>query len=280
MKTSLSRLLFRDRFTRDGKKASKGKVNLEYYSDALNLGDYLSVVVCEYMLSRRGVSFASASVDGKTKHLLAVGSILGGSGDFDATVWGSGIRCFSSVRGLIRKSLYQKLDVRAVRGPLTRDALRQCGYDCPDVYGDPAVLMPMIYEPAPVKKQGTVLVTHYLTDKEQYQGLDDITLLDIQTRDYKGFIDKIASAERVISSSLHGIILAETYGTPVVFLRKGIESEILKFYDWYFSTGRYDVKVAMTLEEALGISTMPLPGLSELQEGLLRSFPYDMWETT
>lgn len=280
MRTSIYRLLFRNKFTREGNKALKGKVNLEYYSDAVNLGDYLSLVICQYMLSRRGVSFSSDSVDGKTKHLLAVGSILGGSGDFDATVWGSGVRCFSSVRGLTKKSLYQKLDVRAVRGPLTRDALMQCGYECPQVYGDPAVLLPMIYQPRPVKKQGTVLITHYLTAQKLYQDLDGITLLDIQTKDYRGFIDKIASAERVISSSLHGIILAETYGAPAVFLRKGIESETLKFYDWYFSTRRYDVKVAMTLEEAVRIIPMPLPDLAELQEGLLRSFPYDMWGKT
>ena len=281
MKISISRairLLFRNRYTREGMKAVKDAVNLEWYRNDVNLGDYLSTVVYRYMLSRKGLSEDSHVSGGKPKHLMAIGSILGGSGDFDATVWGSGIRNFSSVKGLYIKKFYQKLDVRAVRGPLTRDALLQCGLKCPEVYGDPAIIMPLIYHPKECEKSGTVLILHYLTSQSMYSERNDVTVLNIQTEDYKSFIDKIVSADRVISSSLHGIILAESYGIPAVFLCKGIESEMIKFFDWYYSTKRLNIQVAMSLEEAMDIKPMPLPDLTEMRGRLIESFPYDLWK--
>lgn len=37
---------------------------------------------------------------------------------------------------------------------------------------------------------------------------------------------------------------------PSVFLRQGMEEEMLKYYDWYFATGRYEVRSATSLAEA------------------------------
>ena len=113
---------------------------------------------------------------------------------------------------------------------------------------------------------------------EEYSYLENVTLLDIKTTDFEKFIDTISSAEKVISSSLHGIILSETYGTPAVFLKKGIEAELLKFYDWYYSTERYSVQIASDIDEALKMEPMPVPNLDDMRNALIQSFPYDLWE--
>ena len=96
----LIKLMRRNSYSRNGEKLPEARVHLEYYKDAVNLGDYLSLVVCEYMLSQHALAFSSKSRNGKIIHLMAIGSILGGRGDFNSTVWGSGIKNFSSVRGL------------------------------------------------------------------------------------------------------------------------------------------------------------------------------------
>ena len=138
--------------------------------------------------------------------------------------------------------------------------------------------MPLIYRPEVCEKSGTVLILHYLTSQSIYSERSDVTIINIQTEDYKTFISKIASADRVISSSLHGIILAESYGIPAVFLCEGIEYEMIKFFDWYYSTKRLSVKVATSLEEAMNITPMPLPDLTEMREKLIEAFPYDLWK--
>ena len=56
-----------------------------------------------------------------------------------------------------------------------------------------------------------------------------------------------------------------------------MEEEMLKYYDWYFATGRYEVRSATSLAEAKETEPMKLPELEELREGLLQSFPYDLW---
>lgn len=269
-------LLSRNKYTRDGSKAKKDRVNLEYYTTTVNLGDALAPVIFDWMLERNQIC-ADAPTP-KTTHLLTVGSLIGGSGLFDATIWGSGIKSFDAVCGLGKRKYFQKFDIRAVRGPLTRQILTTCGYKCPEVYGDPAILMPLIYQPheSNMKREGIGIVQHYLSN----EGIPDsknIKNIDIQTTDYKYFIDQITSCEKIVSSSLHGIILAEAYGIPAVFLTKGRDGEILKYYDWYFSTERRSVKAALSFEEAVCMEPMPLPDLRQMQKGLLASFPYDLW---
>ena len=63
-----------------------------------------------------------------------------------------------------------------------------------------------------------------------------------------------------------------------MFIGNGMEKEWLKYYDWYYATGRYDVKIASDLQQAKRMTPMELPQLDKLQEGLQKSFPYDLWK--
>lgn len=272
-------LLFRNHYRRDGTVADRNCVNLEYYRDDVNLGDSLAPVIYSWMLARRQLE-PDMSVK-STIHLMTIGSIIGGRGMFDATVWGSGIKSFSNVCTLSKSRYFQVLDIRAVRGPITRCILQSFGYDCPDNYGDPGVLLPLIYDPrqnmSVIAKKRVCLICHFRTKCVIPSGLT-VDIIDIKTENYGQFVDKIVQYEKVISSSLHGIILAESYGVPAVFLAADRDVEMMKYYDWYYSTGRYSVNVAMTIEEAIAMKPMELPNLAGMQDRLLKSFPYDLWE--
>ena len=100
--------------------------------------------------------------------------------------------------------------------------------------------------------------------------------LDIRTKDYQRFIDSLCKLEKVFLSSLRGIILAESYGIPAIFLCKDREVEMLKYYDWYYSTGRKNVKMANIKEDILSMEPIDLPDLSLMRENLIESFPYDL----
>ncbi len=273
-------LLQRNKYNTKRERIQSNQVSLEWVSNG-NLGDELAPIIYNWMLERKGLS-QKATID-KPVHLMTVGSMVG-SWSFDAVIWGSGIHLFSNLNRLFVLKGIQKFDIRAVRGPITRSALRTYGHECSEVYGDPAVLMPLIYSPKNIeKKYKTSVVLHYHADSQWQTTLDNYSnlyYLNIGTNDFRYYIHEMLSSEKIISSSLHGIILAETYGIPAVFLNTGgyVDDALMKYYDWYYSTGRYSVKMARTLEEAIIMQPMPLPDIGPLQTALLDSFPYDLWK--
>ena len=234
-----------------------------------NIGDYLSKVVVSY--------FAPESKSNgckKEKTLYGIGSIIGFRCQ-NATVWGSGI--INLNYETIYRTKWSLLDLRAVRGPNTRNLLIKLGKNCPEIFGDPAILMPFIYKPENVqKKYKCSVIFHFSVNDFEIPIDKDINQISPVTTDYKNFIDQIVESELIISSSLHGIILAETYGTPaILLLHKG--QSTFKYEDWYYSTGRYNIVVANSVEDALGLNPMELPELSRMQRDLLNAFPYDLW---
>lgn len=250
-----------------------GNVKLFYWKmseTTENLGDYLSKVVVSHFMPK------GVKAKGRKKTLYAIGSVIGFRCQ-DAVVWGSGILSAHPVhKNNIR---YSSLDIRAVRGPKTRDLLMKWtkGISCPEVYGDPAILMPKIYQPNIQEKRYKIsVVFHYEHNKFEIPEGEDIHFIDIQTTDYKKFIDEITQSSLVISSSLHGIILAEAYGVPAIALLKK-EAIVFKFEDYYEGTGRKNMVVARTIQEAMNLTPMELPDLSTMQEQLLKAFPNDLW---
>lgn len=233
-----------------------------------NLGDYLANPIYEYMLERFQLDEDKKTT--KTIHLYTVGSIIL-LGHQDAVVWGSGLLRTDPPGYVWKRTRYRKLDIRCVRGPETKRRLEENGYDVSNcVFGDPGVLMPLIYTPKEGEKKDYSVVYHMSYVEECENGID------ILTDDWKRTIDEIYNSRLVISSSLHGIILAEAYGVPAILL-KNEKLDVFKYNDYYYSTGRYEYPMCATIEEALSIEVPEVPDLSELRNNLLRSFPVDLW---
>lgn len=162
-----------------------------------------------------------------------------------------------------------------MRGPKTRNVLKKNNIQCPEIYGDPAILMPCIYKTRnPEKRYKISLVTHYRQNTKVY---DEVNRINMLTVDYKNVIDAIVSSELIVSSSLHGIILAEAYGVPAVLLLDE-NQDIFKYQDYYYSTERYNLKVAHSLLEAIKITPMDIPNFEKMRQNILKVFPYDLWE--
>ena len=66
----------------------------------------------------------------------------------------------------------------------------------------------------------------------------EIKIIDIQSS-VEEFVRDVLSCENILSSSLHGLILAETYGIPTcrIVLSNKIEGGDFKFYDYYSGVG-------------------------------------------
>lgn len=255
------------------RKANSNCVNLHWYScgrkDGMeNFGDYLAVPIYRYMVNKFNLDENVRLSE--TKHLYTVGSILF-FGRQKATIWGSGLLTYPP-EGTKRSTKFE-LDIRAVRGPETRKILLEEGFKCPEVYGDPAILMPYVYKTKQVEKKVDYSVILHKSNRNEYD-----KQIPILCHDYREVIDQIVASKKIISTSLHGIIVAEAYGVPAVMLYDDrADFNLLKYNDYYYSTGRYTYPIAKSMEEALEIEPAELPQLDMLREGLINAFPIDLW---
>ena len=245
-----------------------------------NVGDYLSIVVVDYLCKQNGIELVDSTLE--TKHLYAVGSIL--LGWQDSVIWGSGfISKEHSKKTLFLSSLHRllhKTDVRAVRGPISLGILKDMRIVKPDrndiKFGDPAILLPLIYPKKPSHKKRFLVIPHY-SKLDNYKKYDCISTF---CSNYTAFIDRVLEYDLIISSSLHGLILAESYGIPAVMLMDTPMKDITKYKDWYYSTNRYQFPVANTVEEAIKIvpSRINMSVLTSMQKDLIDCFPRDIWK--
>ena len=115
------------------------------------------------------------------------------------------------------------LKVYAVRGPLTREYLVSYGVNCPEIYGDPALLFPLFYKPIVEKRYKYGIIPHF-RDKQsvllqQYRQDENVLIIDVENvKPWHKFIDDIASCDFIISSSLHGIIISDAYKVPNIWV--------------------------------------------------------------
>lgn len=238
----------------------------------VNFGDYLSLKLVEKIIGGP-VEVYKKNPFKERRKLLAIGSILYFANQNDV-VWGSGT---NGKIADIKKYNFTKLDVRAIRGPLSRKFLiENFDVDCPEIYGDPALLVPYLFPKFKKKKYPShpyIIIPHYSEKKFFPQGV--YANVVYPTDPWDQIIEKILDSQFVISSSLHGVILAEAFGIPARYLRITENEPILKYNDYYLGTNRPNFRFATTIEEALELGGED-PFDCDL-EALYDAFPFEFW---
>ena len=235
-----------------------------------NFGDLLGPLIVARILDRARLDQTETSVRGK---LLTVGSVMhfARSGD---VVWGTG------VNGKIPASFhrYQSLDVRAVRGPLTRRYLQARGIEVPEVYGDPALLLALLFPELvalSTVKTTSVLVVPNLNDARPSGGGEPGQhWLDPRT-EVMASLRRIVQSELVVGSSLHAVVVAEAFGIPARRVHSPAESSF-KYEDYYEGTGRSNVAAGASVAAAIELGGAAT-GSTWSGQDLLDAFPYDLW---
>lgn len=234
---------------------------------AINFGDHLATVVVAKVLADGGHLLGEQVTTGR--RMFSVGSVLHFAATGDV-VWGSGIN-----RKLPDdRHVFANLDVRAVRGPRTAAFLRDRGINVPSVYGDPALLIPHLFSGRFVRqvRHKAVFVPNLHELGHVKTDLPVISPLQGWNR----VVEQILSAEFVVSSSLHGLVIAESFGIPARYVRLTENENLFKYEDYVFGTGRDKLVPATLIEAALDMGGMP-PAVIDTQ-GLLDAFPWDLWK--
>ena len=185
-----------------------------------NYGDELN----EYVLRVLGIDFVRTPP--KEAELVLIGSILehlpqGWTG----TVCGAGKLRENSTVDLSQAT------VLALRGRLTAASVGLAA-GTPLVLGDPALLVPRWVRQFPARFD-LGIVPHWsdTTLHERFPYGQLISPLDPPTK----VITRIAQCKRIISSSLHGIVVADAYGIPrqaELFPQASIEGGDFKYRDY------------------------------------------------
>ena len=217
------------------------------YPHPNNVGDTLTPAILEHFFSGDTaldqIRFKQVQGDYRGK-LLMVGSIMRLIREGDI-ILGSGV-----MRSTDRFEHAKDCIFLAVRGKLSRAKLIRSGGDVPEVYGDPAVLLPLMYKPEIEVTHKVGIIPHFvdtrLVNERKAQKLArgaDYKMIDVFLP-WQEFVNEVLSCEHIVSSSLHGLIIAEAYGKSVewVELSNKVIGKGFKFNDYLTGTERAEQK--------------------------------------
>ena len=208
-----------------------------------NFGDYLGPYIYQ-KITGNDVEFCEPEKTDETV-LITVGSVMQYSKE-NVELWGTGIVETS-------REVEVPSKVHSIRGPISRKVLRDMGVPCPKIYGDPALILPKIYKSDVTKKHKISVIPNlveYDEVKEYFSELSDVNVINLRVggddkiKNVENIIDSICESEKVIATSLHGLILPHAYGIPAVWaeLTDKIAGDGNKYHDYYESIGIEQIK--------------------------------------
>lgn len=222
------------------------KVNFVPFS---NFGD----TSVPYMLKKLNIPFIFTHHTVENK-ILMTGSILGVGNRKNTIVWGTGIMDNKTVP--LKNSIY-----KAVRGYRTLNKLKEHGIDTSNVaLGDPAMLLSRIYKKENIEKKYKLGIIPHIVDytfvsnyvnnnKDKFK---NTIIIDPNTNVSKieKFIDQVNECEKIVSTCLHGIICAHSYGIKAAWMRVSdkLAGDDVKFYDHFESVGIFDLQPLSLIE--------------------------------
>jgi hypothetical protein len=202
-----------------------------WYRDVLNFGDLITPLLL------RHYGYTPVFARHAQAQLVATGSILEHlCDDYAGIILGSGFIDETS------NMTFPKARVLAVRGKLTRQRLGENRKTV--ALGDPGLLASVVMPRREEKSYVLGVVPHY-SEKNHPQLLQllarlgpDATLIDAQAEPLKVFA-AIDRCKHILSSSLHGLIVADSLGIPNRWLAPaiGLHGGRFKFDDYYSSLG-------------------------------------------
>ncbi|MGI8738817.1 MAG: glycosyltransferase [Gammaproteobacteria bacterium] len=207
---------------------------LSYFLRVNNIGDRINPAIVGAMAGRPTLWAG----DRIRPHLLAAGSLMAVS-NAQSHIWGRGV-----MHPRIGVGSPRREHVRALRGKLSVTALRAAGIAVGDVpLGDPGFFISTVVpRPAPPGRRYSLgLIPHYVDWNHPYvcalRQHENVRVIDV-TCPEADFISQVVSCNAIVSSALHGLVIAESYGIPNIWaaLSDSVAGEGFKFHDWFSTT--------------------------------------------
>lgn len=237
-------------------KIIQGLVPVFYCDGKPNFGDFVGPYLISKITGKPVLNINNSQYPG----IMSVGSIIQMLDRKDIVIWGSGLM-YKLTDEYIKVFKKYKPEILSVRGRETATFLSDAGINVPDksVYGDPALILPLFYKPSINGPKKIGICPHYIHKSHFLKNIDNkdyLKIIDVQ-QDVESVVDSINSSTVCISTSLHGLIIAQAYGIPWVWLEiydNNLAGDDFKFKD-FFSTlnGMQVAHVRAKLEDVKGL---------------------------
>jgi pyruvyltransferase len=250
-------------------------VNLIYFKDSSqngNFGDELSKFITTQLINKDKYELVF-NQNNIPLNIICIGSYIHCAKN-NSYIFGSGVRTPNNIE---KGHNYKNLNICSVRGPLSRDFLMNIKkISVPEIYGDPALLLPKFYKPDKIDKlKNKIGVIPHKTNYNKYINRIDTTkyYLINPTDKWENVINYICSCKAIISSSLHGLVCSDAYNIPNLWLDEyKLQEGDFKFKDYFASQTRDYVKI-QNLEE-YDSSLLYIKGNTIDLDKLLKTFPF------
>lgn len=239
-----------------------------WWNDRPNFGDGLNPVLVERLFGVRPVwtELPAAELVGAGSILQHVSRVVREGATGEKHVWGSGYISDYEQPPITGGAV----TYHAVRGRLTQNY----GGLGEVPFGDPGILSPLLLDKPVVKKHAIGLVPHYIhrQDPEVLRAGAHIIEVDADPLDV---IAEIAACEVVFSSSLHGLVVADSFGIPNQRLEfdRAVNGGDWKFRDYYSGFG-LDAPPAIRCAAISNEPEYQRKDVDTMQKALLRAFPF------
>ena len=212
-----------------------------YSLQGYNFGDAITPYLIEKFT---GQAPMLASIYDTDPYYLVVGSIINPKwARSNSIIWGSGI--------IDKTQTAQKgATFLAVRGPETHKYITKSGHSCPEIFGDPGLLLPYFFKPSTEIKYKVGIIPHYI-DNHFFKKSEEFKIIDLTKPDIEDTVRQICNCEFIVSSSLHGVIVSQAYGIPAVWVKfsNKLSGDGIKFRDYFLSVGIKPYEYALDLGE-------------------------------
>ena len=202
-----------------------------------NVGDIITPYLYKKLKNKEPINWTNYF---KTHEdvIYGAGSILNNFTTMsNVIIWGSGVMTNIENLNNVRKIL-------AVRGPITRKLFLNKNIYCPEIYGDPALCLPRVYSKELTNEYKLGIIPHFV-DYDVIFSLfgNNIEINVISVRlEPESFIDEVCKCEKIVSTSLHGLIIPHAYSIPAIAIKIGDKlcGNGTKFVDYKLSVGLND----------------------------------------
>ncbi len=218
-------------------KNMQGLAPVFYWDKKPNFGDLIGPYLISKITGKPVINIENLQHSG----IMAVGSILQMIDRENMTIWGSGL-IEKPTHEVLKNLKKYKAEILSVRGRQTAECLIEADIAVPDqkFYGDPALILPLFYKPSVIDEKKIGICPHHIHKVNFLKSViskDNLKMIDVQ-KDVENVVNSIISSSVCISTSLHGLIIAQAYDVPWVWLEV-IDDNLIgndfKFKD-FFST--------------------------------------------